>query len=262
MTDVLDAWLVDYGTFLAGRSAAWDGLVALPMRNDLVKAAVVCGCFVAAWHAARSPRQVVRQRSMLLLALISSLAALAVSVGLSSKFVAPRPYVFAQRVYRLEEGQLAAQPMRAIRSPRDGGSRERLARLEKLDLPPNDFGSFPSDHASLFVPLAMGVWLASRRIGLLALAWTVLFILYPKLHLGLHGIRDLAAGAALGLGALSIAMGITGLLPPLERWLRRISLASERYRAAASGLLFVAMVEICSKFEHIEALLASAKKFL
>jgi membrane-associated phospholipid phosphatase len=197
-----------------------------------------------------------------MLALAAALLSLAVSVGLSNRFVAPRPYVFRQQVYRLEDQALVTQPRQSIRMSRDGGSRQRLARLEQLDIPPNDFGTFPSDHASLFVPLAMGVWLVSRRVGTLALIWTALFILYPKLHLGLHSIRDLAAGAALGLGALGIVMGLVEPIRPLRRILWRLCLASARWQGAASGLVFVAMYEICSKFEHVEALLASAKRFL
>jgi hypothetical protein len=262
MSEGLGSLLFDGGAILAGRSALLDFLVALPMRNDLIKAAIVCGSFVAAWHAARTPRQAVRQRSMLLMALLAALVSLGISTTLSSRFVPPRPYIFEQQVYRLDGQALIAQSKHTLRLPQDGGSRQRLARLAALDIPPNDFGTYPSDHASLFVPLAMGVWLVSRRIGMLAVVWTLLAIFYPKLHLGLHSPRDLACGVLLGMGVLGIVMGVCGLIRPLKRGLRRLSLASERYAALSAGLLFIAMYEICSKFEHLEALLSSAKGFL
>src|SRR5437016_7327430 len=40
------------------------------------------------------------------------------------------------------------------------------------DVETNDLGSFPSDHAGFFIAISLGIWLASRRLGLIALGWT------------------------------------------------------------------------------------------
>jgi undecaprenyl-diphosphatase len=71
------------------------------------------------------------------------------------------------------------------------------------DAPPiapewNDWSSFPSDHATWFVALASGLWLASHRIGGLALAYAVVVICLPRLYIGYHYFSDVIAGAALG----------------------------------------------------------------
>lgn len=60
--------------------------------------------------------------------------------------------------------------------------------------------SFPSDHAILFVALASGMFLASRRVGSLALAYVTTLICFPRLWLGFHFFTDLLAGAVIGAG--------------------------------------------------------------
>lgn len=58
--------------------------------------------------------------------------------------------------------------------------------------------SFPSDHAILFIALATGILLASRRVGALAFSYAVVLICFPRLWLGFHFLSDLLAGAFLG----------------------------------------------------------------
>lgn len=60
--------------------------------------------------------------------------------------------------------------------------------------------SFPSDHAILFVALATGILLASRRVGAVVLAYVIALICFPRLWLGFHFLSDLLAGAIIGAG--------------------------------------------------------------
>ena len=46
--------------------------------------------------------------------------------------------------------------------------------------------SFPSDHAVLFFALAAGLFLASRRVGSLALIYVSLVICLPRVYLGVQ----------------------------------------------------------------------------
>ena len=70
------------------------------------------------------------------------------------------------------------------------------------------WSSFPSDHAVLFVVIATGVFLVSRRIGLFLYLYTALFILLPRVFLGIHYPTDILAGALLGWGlAYSVRWG-------------------------------------------------------
>src|ERR1051325_11328259 len=48
------------------------------------------------------------------------------------------------------------------------------------------WSAFPSDHAALYVALATGICLVSWRLGLIALIWTTLIVLFPRLYVGAH----------------------------------------------------------------------------
>ncbi|MCX4151401.1 MULTISPECIES: phosphatase PAP2 family protein [Paraburkholderia] len=61
------------------------------------------------------------------------------------------------------------------------------------------WSSFPSDHAMLWMSVATGIFLVWRRVGVLALLYTAIFICMPRVYLGLHYPTDILAGAAIGI---------------------------------------------------------------
>jgi len=61
------------------------------------------------------------------------------------------------------------------------------------------WSAFPSDHAMLWFSVATGIYLTSRRIGVLALFYTAIVICLPRVYLGLHHPTDILAGAFLGI---------------------------------------------------------------
>lgn len=61
------------------------------------------------------------------------------------------------------------------------------------------WSSFPSDHAVLFFTLSTGLLFISKKAGSFALSYTVLFIAFPRIYLGLHYPTDIIAGAIFGI---------------------------------------------------------------
>lgn len=78
----------------------------------------------------------------------------------------------------------------------------------------HDF-SFPSDHSVMAGAVAAGVWLVSRRLGLVALA-AALLMAFARVYVGAHFPLDVVAG--LLLGAVVVLVGHR-LLAPLLRGL-------------------------------------------
>ena len=233
---------------LSGRSWLFDTLVALPMENPLVKAGPVAACFAFAWYKAGDEAAIRRRRSVLLITLLSLVAIVAVTRSLSNSIFIPRPFIQSQTLYELDQKALVEAPKRAHRVPLEGEYRDRYSAVTRGDIVPNDLGSFPSDHAGFYFALALGILLAHRGAGLLAIGWTLFVILFSRVATGMHSPLDIAAGAAIG----------AGLLLPLQfvfrRWggvvLRPLSGWTLRYPGLSGAALFLILFEAASTLEN------------
>ncbi len=254
----LSDWLFALCNSIAGRSQWLDTLIALPMTNQLVKAGVIGACFFAAWFGGSDEATILRKRRILCVTLLACLCVIATTKTLSKTVFLPRPFIQSQKAFHLASEQLVESHRLAYRVPLDEQSQTDFQKLRDGDILPNDLGSFPSDHAGFYVTLAAGIWLAARRIGLLALAWTFLAILGSRVITGQHSPLDIVAGAGIGVVILLLCQVVIGkgfrrLLEPLVHW-------TLRHPALSSALLFIALFEAANTLQNLRELLKTGAK--
>ncbi len=86
------------------------------------------------------------------------------------------------------------------------------------------WSSFPSDHAALFFPLAVGIWSITKRLGWLLLAYVFFIICLPRIYLGLHYPTDILAGALLGIlmaGLANTKRARSFIAGPVLKWQKK-----------------------------------------
>ena len=239
---------------MAGRSWFFDSIVALTQENDLVKAGLIGCCFFAAWYSGKTQEQTGARRRVLLMTLVAAVCVLTTTKVLSHSVFLPRPAIESQKIYHLSGDSLVEMKRANVRVPLDEESQKDHRDLLNGDVNSNDLGSFPSDHAGFFLVISLGIFLASRRIGLVALGWTVFVILAGKMIQAQHAPFDIAGGAAVAITELSVlrfaAKTRLGII------LDKISLWTFKYSALSSALLFAIVFEIASTLFHVRALLA------
>ena len=121
------------------------------------------------------------------------------------------------------------------------------------DVESNDLGSFPSDHAGFFIAISLGIWLASRRLGWLALGWTAIVILGGKMISAQHTPLDIAAGAAVAITELSVIQFL--VRNRFKGLLEKVTGLTLRYSALSSAVIFLVAFEVSSTMIHIRAFL-------
>ena len=238
---------------LAGRSWLFDSVVAFFQDNDLAKAGVIGCCFLAAWYGGKSDKSTNLRRKILIATLIAAVFVITTTKVLSHTIFLPRPEILSQKIYRLEGDQLVEMKRVPVRTSLDDTSQKDHRALLSGDLDTNDLGSFPSDHAGFFLAISLGIWLASRRLGLLALGWTFFVILAGKMIGAHHTPLDIAAGAAVAVGELALIQYV--LRKYFSGWLDKLTGLSLRYGALSSALIFMVAFEVSSTMIHIRAFL-------
>jgi undecaprenyl-diphosphatase len=256
----LSDWLYLALNALAGRSWLADTLISLPLDNNLVKAGPIGACFVYAWWSGSGEAETRRRRMSLLVTIASLLFVMATTKTLAHQVFQPRPFVHAQQAWHLEDGRLVESGKLAYREPLNGNVRSRYEALKRGDIEQNDLVSFPSDHAGFFFALALGIFLASRRAGAVALGWTAVAVLLPRIVTGMHSPLDIAAGAAIGGAVLVLfhwAARRAGqwALEPLAGW-------TLRNEALAAALLFFVAFESTNVLTNVRDLAGTGESIV
>ncbi len=238
---------------VVGHSWVLDTLLTLPLENQLVKAAIVGGCFVAVWFGRGEEAEIVRQRKILLLTLLAAVFVIATTKTISKTVFLPRPFIQSQKAFHLEGDQLVESQKLAFRVPLDDESQKGFQALQKGEVFQNDLGSFPSDHAGFYLTLAVGIWLASRRIGSIAIAWTVFVIMGSRVITGQHSPLDVIVGGGIGIIILLLIQLIVGkgfrkLLDPITKW-------TLQHQGLSSALIFITIFEVANTLQNLRPLL-------
>lgn len=118
------------------------------------------------------------------------------------------------------------------------------------ELLPRTWSAFPSDHAMLWCAISMGIFLASRWLGIYALIHTALLIGLPRIYLGLHYPSDVLAGGLLGI-ALAGAMSVR----PVRALAAKPVLAlARRWPGPFFALAFLLSFELATQFDEIRVI--------
>jgi membrane-associated phospholipid phosphatase len=239
---------------MAGRSWLFDSWIGLTQGNDLIKAGLIGCCFFAAWYGGKTTEETRAGRKILLTTLIAAVCVLGTTKVLSRTIFLPRPAIESQKIYHLSGDSLVEMKRSNIRVPLDEESQKDHRDLVNGDVQSNDLGSFPSDHAGFFLTISLGIFLAYRRIGLVALGWTVFVILAGKMIQGAHAPVDIAAGGLVAIAELSairfvVKSSLDHVLDVLTSW-------SFKYAALSSALLFAIVYEISSTLFHVKEVLS------
>jgi membrane-associated phospholipid phosphatase len=252
LTDLNDQLLLAINS-LAGRSWLFDSIVSFFQENDLAKAGVIGCCFLAAWYGGKTNDGTNARRKILIGTLIAAVLVITTTKVLSKTIFLPRPEIQSQKIFRLEGDQLVEMKRIPVRIPLDESSQKDYRALQSGDVETNDLGSFPSDHAGFFLAISLGIWLASRRLGLIALGWTLFVILAGKMIGGHHTPLDIAGGAAVAIAELAFIQWV--LRKRLSGWLDKLSGWSLRYSALSSAIIFAVVFEVSSTLVHVRAFL-------
>jgi undecaprenyl-diphosphatase len=200
-------------------------------NNDLIKGGIVVSLLWFFWF--RPCENILEKRSKIINALVSCL--LAIFIG---RLLA-RLLSFRQRpVLNLDLVSFFPNPHIA----------------EGLDFN----SSMPSDHAVMFFALATGIFLISKKAGLITFIYTSCFILFPRIYLGYHFATDIITG------------GIVGILIPLVYSFNSISAVinkkimdfSVKYTGVFFLLFFLLSFQIGTMFDSSREIAHYLAKFI
>jgi len=168
MIERVDIAIVSFVNRLAGHSGAFDRTLLEIFQMSTFKMLPLVALMVWLWF--KDDQHLGKRRKTLFCTMIAGFIALVLTrVVQNLGSHRPRPAVDGRFDFTLPEGAFTSE-----------------------------WSSFPSDTSALAFALAIGIWLASPRLGMLALFWATFVISFPRLYGGYHYLSDLLAGAVIG----------------------------------------------------------------
>jgi len=119
------------------------------------------------------------------------------------------------------------------------------------------WSSMPSDHATLFCALSMGLYFASKKIGIFAFFYTIVIICLPRIYLGLHYPTDIIVGVFIGVSFTYIIVS-NSILSSLNKKLLNYSLS---HPSAFYTAVFLFTYQIADMFDTTRELLKAGHLF-
>jgi undecaprenyl-diphosphatase len=116
------------------------------------------------------------------------------------------------------------------------------------------WSAFPSDHAVLFFGLATGLLLASRRVGLLALAYVCVVIAFARVYIGYHYPTDILGGALIG----ATMVGLANYAPVRDKITRPVMSWLDRHASSFYAFFFLLTFQIADVFSSAREVAAAA----
>lgn len=202
--NAFDSSIIHFLHKLTAQSNLFESFMILIVDNDFLKGAIVVSLLWYLWF--KNSTKINENRERIVITLISCIAAIFVGRLLARIL----PYRF-----------------RPILNPEVSSNFPNKTVIHGLELA----SSFPSDHAVLFFSLGTGIFLISKKAGLLAYLYVFFTICFPRIYLGLHYPTDILAGAVVGVL-------ITLLLSNRKMW-RPITNPILNFSIKYSGLFYI-----------------------
>lgn len=109
------------------------------------------------------------------------------------------------------------------------------------------WSSFPSDHATFFLILALGFYSISKSVGWFSLIYSFVIILIPRIYLGFHYPTDILGGLVVGFGIFQL----TKWPSLLDRCLKPVFGFKEKKSGLFYGVLFFITYQSAVLFEDL-----------
>ncbi len=180
----------------------------------------------------KQPKKQATIRSHVIVLFVAMALSFVLARGLQHFFPQPRPMAVAEMIVPID-----------------------AADWQQIKAAISTQGAFPSDHAVMWFVMATGVFWLSRKAGLVAFTLAIVCSIM-RVGAGYHWPRDMAAGAALGIGMTLLSFAALKRVPSCSKLLAWIVALFDRYPVWLYTIAFAVVWDFSQKFSTLFAVLA------